>query len=412
VVSIRTSLLAFACVWAAASTAAAQAAAPAPTPESVRRDAQIHVGPFYLTPRFAVKEFGVDSNVFNNAQESRDFTFTIAPRGTAWVPFGRRALMTTGVGADVVYYQRYSSERSINPDVRLRTDLYLGRITPFVEAGYLRTRQRLNFEIDARSLRQERPLRAGVSVRLFSKIGLEASSDYRPITYGASAVFNEVSLRETMNRTTLAHAVTARYDATPLTTFSLKTETATDRFEFAPERDADSVRIMQGVELKPRALISGSAHIGVRRFSPHNPALEGFKGLVASASLNYVFRGSMRATVTAERDIKFSYEPFQPYFVLSGYGVTVRRQIVGSFDLAIGFDRQTHSYRNLLLPGGTEADLNRVDITRTWTSSVGYRVGRTMRASVGSMYRGRESNSARFRDYEGVRLITSIDYEF
>ena len=68
-----------------ASVSAAQ------TPEEVRRDAQIHLGAVYLTPKYPMKEFGVDTNVFNNADEKRDFTFTFAPQADIWVPFGRRA---------------------------------------------------------------------------------------------------------------------------------------------------------------------------------------------------------------------------------------------------------------------------------------------------------------------------------
>jgi hypothetical protein len=48
-------------------------------------------------------------------REKNDFTFTIVPRATMWIPFARRVLLTTAAGADVVYFQKYRSERSINP---------------------------------------------------------------------------------------------------------------------------------------------------------------------------------------------------------------------------------------------------------------------------------------------------------
>ena len=50
----------------------------------------MHVGPLYLTPGLAVKEFGIDTNVFNNAQAQRDFTFTLAPHVDVWVRRGAR----------------------------------------------------------------------------------------------------------------------------------------------------------------------------------------------------------------------------------------------------------------------------------------------------------------------------------
>jgi hypothetical protein len=389
-----------------AATAAAQ------TPADVRRDAQIRLGPVYASPRFAIEELGVDSNVFNNAEEKRDFTFTVAPAASIWVPFGQRALFTADVGADVVYYQQYASERSIDPGVRLRGDVFIGRTTPFVEIGYLRTRQRPNFEVDVRSLREERDLRAGVDVRLFSKVSVELNAGYRPVTFGQDARFNDVSLRETLNRTSTTAALVARYAATPLTTVMLTTEATRDRFELSPLRNADSLRIVPGVELNPRALISGSAHVGFRRFAPLNGALEPFTGLVASTSLSYTLRGTTKVTVTASRDITYSYERVQPYFVVASVGLAVRRQIVGPIDVSAAVQRETYRYRDLLLPGATAADLDRVDRLFAWSGSVGYRIGRNMRAGMGTAYRARQSNSARLRDYEGFRVITTVDYDF
>lgn len=383
----------------------------AQTPEDLRRDAQMHFGPLYLTPRLALKEFGVDTNVFNNGEDQRDFTVTLAPHANAWVPFGRRALLTTGAGADVVYYQQFASERSINPDLRVRTDVYLGRVKPFAELTYLRTRQRPNYEIDVRSLRHEKLFRAGADIRVFSKIGVQLVREHRPVTYGADATYNDVALRESLNRTTTSKAVVVSYAYSPLTTFTVKTESLRDRFELAPLRDADSFRVLPGVELKTRALISGSAHVGFRRFSPLNESLEPFSGLVASSSLSYTLQGVTRITATVDRDLTYSYERVQPYFVVDSLGLAVRRQIAGPFDASLSLQRQQYSYRDLLLAGATAADLDRKDTMRAWTAGIGYRIGRGMRAGFNLQYRQRQSNSVRFRDYDGFRMLSTVDYE-
>jgi len=155
----------------AAASAFAQTAEPQmPDP---RGTARVHIGPLYATPGLTVQEFGVDTNVFNNADENSDFTFTLVPRATAWVPFARRALVTTNVGTDVVYFQKYAGERSINPQVKLRGEGSLGRILPFAEGSYLNTRERPNFEIDARLRRTEEGVRAGASIRLSEKLYAE-----------------------------------------------------------------------------------------------------------------------------------------------------------------------------------------------------------------------------------------------
>jgi hypothetical protein len=383
----------------------------AQTPEEVRSGAQIHLGPFYITPSFAVEEFGVDTNVFHNDDPKRDFTFTFAPAAKVATPFGRRAVLSTTVGTDIVYYQRYASERSLNPDVTVRTEGFLGRIQPFAEASYLRTRQRANYEIDARSLRTEQSFKGGARVRVASKTFVDLSVEHRDVQYGDGASYNDVSLQETLNRETQKQTVETRYELTPLTTLTMRGEAARDRFEFSPLRDADSVAFIPGVEFKARALVSGHARVGFRRFTPESATLAPFSGTVANASLSYTWQGATRFTVTVDRDLTYSYERLQPYYVLNGVGLTIRRQLVGAFDVTASLQRQRHAYRDLVLPGAAPDDLHRADVVRGWSGSLGYRVGNSMRAGFGLTYRERESNSARFRDYEGFRFITTLDYE-
>jgi hypothetical protein len=395
---------AFACVFAAA-TCFAQ------TPEEVRREAKMHWGVFYITPRFAVEEFGVDTNVFRNADAKRDFTFTVAPAAAASVPFGRRAVVTTNIGSDVVYYQQFTSERSINPDVNVRSTAFLGRVEPFAEFGYLRSRQRANQEIDTRSLRRELTSTAGAVVRLGGRSSVELSGQSWQVKYDASETFNDVFLQETLNRSAQRFAVEGRYDATPLTTFILRTESVADRFAVSPLRNADSLAIVPGVMFKPRALVSGSAHVGFRRFKPSSVSLQPFSGAVVNATLSYTLQGMTRFTVAATRDLTYSYERVQPYFVVDGLSVAVRRKVVGAIDVSGSVQRYRYGYRDLLLPGGVSADLSRVDTLRGWSAGLGYRIGNAMRAGVAVTFQERTSSSERLRDYQGNRFITSLDYE-
>jgi hypothetical protein len=249
-------------------------------------------------------------------------------------------------------------------------------------------------------------------VRVSPKLGVEAAVEERALEYGAGATFNDVALQETLNRTTEKRTVRVHYDVTPLTTLLLHTESVSDRFEFSPLRDADSTVVIPGVEFKPRALVAGSARVGFRRFRPTTGTLEPFSGIVAALSLSYTLQGATKVTVTADRDLTYSYERDQPYYVVNGVGITVRRQIVGAVDALAGVQRQTYSYRDLRIPGVTLLETERVDRTRTWSGNLGYRLGNTMRAGFGVLYRERSSNSARFRDYAGLRFISTLDYEF
>jgi hypothetical protein len=400
------------CVLLLASSVLIANSAGAQTQLDPRSEAKVHVGPLYLTPRLAVEEFGIDTNVFNNAEEKQDFTFTLAPHVDVWVPFARRALLTTSVTSDIVYYQTYSSERSVNPEVKVRGEGFLGRVTPFAEASYLLSRQRPNFEIDVRSRRDERSVRAGVDLRLSPKLSLELSGRHGRVEFDADATYNDIYLQETLNRETRIASASVRHVITPFTTLVLRAETGNERFQFSPLRDSDTLLVMPGVEFKPVALISGSGFVGFRRFTPLSSSLESFSGLVASAALSYTFLGSTRFTGIVDRDVTYSYERVQPYYVVDGYGLTVRRQLVGRTDVTAGIQRQKFTYRDLLLPGAVSSDLNRVDVTHVWSGSLGYRIGLSGRVGFGVLYQERDTNSFRFRNYQGLRFATSVDYGF
>jgi hypothetical protein len=233
----------------------------------------------------------------------------------------------------------------------------------------------------------------------------------KTIDFNADAIFQDVNLREVLNHETRSLLLTTRYNLTPLTTLVLRGEGGNERFAFSPLRNADSIRVMPGIELKSRALIAGTAYVGVRRFTPKSELLAPFTGTVAATSLSYTLKGSTRLTATADRDVTYSYERFQPYYVVTSYGLTVRRQIIGRTDVTVGGTYQAFKYRDLLLPGAPPQDIQRVDYTRSWNASFGYRVS-DARIGIGARYIERESGSAAFRNYSGLRVISTVDYEF
>ena len=84
----RAVFTALACVFLARAVCSAQSVDP-------RRDAKLHMGPFYVTPSVVLRDAGVDTNVFNSeGQQRSDFTFTLEPKVDLWMPFGRKLLFT------------------------------------------------------------------------------------------------------------------------------------------------------------------------------------------------------------------------------------------------------------------------------------------------------------------------------
>jgi hypothetical protein len=391
------------------------AVAQTPGADDPRAQAKIHVGPLYLTPAVQVREVGVDTNVFNTAADPKsDFTLTLGPEANIWIPMGRRALLKTTTGADFVYFQRYASERSINPHGEVRGELYLQRVTLFAENELINTRQRPNFEIDIRARRLENTARVGGQLRLSSKVSVEVAGRQSLVRFDGDAFFSGSYLEKVLNRDSRGVSATFRYRRTPLTTFVVRTERSRERFAFSPLRDADTLRIEPGVEFRPPALIVGSGYLGVRQLMPVHDELPEFRGIVGSGRLRFRLPGATTVEVAGDRDLSYSYEPLQPYYIVDGYGVSVRRQIVRRFDASVAAQRQLYGYRDLVASGLTPASSRpvREDTTQIYSLSFGYSLNRESRVGIGVSKMSRNSNAAQFAIYDGVRFGTTVTYGF
>jgi hypothetical protein len=393
--------------------------------DEVRKAARIHAGPFYLTPTLQLKELGVDSNVFNAAGEQKsDFTFTVTPKADVWVPVARRALLHAAMATDLVWYAQYSTERSVDPQFTTRAEAYFNRFTFFAGAAYLNTRQRPNFEIDLRSRHLEHNLLGGVDVRLTTRFSMDVAARRDDTEYDADARFDGTLLERTLNRTTTGGQASARYRLTPLTTIAVRYDNLVDQFEFSPDRDSRSYRIMPGIEFNPRALIKGRAYVGHRKFTPEAAdVLPEFSGLVAELDLSYTLLGATSFGVRYRRDLTYSYEEAQPFFVDNVVGASVRRALGRRFDVLVSTDRHRYAYEDILndplrspgsLDPGTPSSnpIERVDITWNYAASLGYRLGRDGRIGFGASYWKRESTTKRFRDYDNLRIGTTATYGF
>jgi hypothetical protein len=167
--------------------------------DTVSTEARGRLGPFYIKPNVIVKELGVDNNVFNAAGEQQsDFTFTITPKSDIWLPVARRGLFKAIVASDFVWYAEYDSERSIDPQVTARAEVYLNRITLYAEDAYLNTRQRPNHEIDVRSRHVENNFISGAQVAVTPEVSIEVAGRRFETRYDSDAMFDGTSLQSTL----------------------------------------------------------------------------------------------------------------------------------------------------------------------------------------------------------------------
>ena len=410
---LRVIAYASACVCIAVSTTSAQTLqfTPAPLiapPSDVdpSDEARFRFGALRFTPWIAVSNVGTDNNVFNESENpKRDTTAAVGPASSLWLRMGRSRL-SGRVSGQYLYFKQYENQRAWNTANDLRWEIPLARITPFVVGTLSNTKDRPGYEIDSRVRRQDRSVGGGTLVRLSGKTTVAAAARRTKLEYDGTVIFNGAVLAQQLDRTVDTQELQLRMRLTPLTTFVVRGEAQQDRFAFETRRNADSVTVMPGFQLRPQALIGGSAFVGVRRFNGSSGALPDFTGVVASVDTAYNVRAT-QFQVRVTRDLMYSYEPRQPYFALTDAGLAVVQRITTSWDTVARASRQTMAYRNL---AGLEDLEKRVD--RSWIlgGGVGYHLGQVMRLGVDLNYYRRESQTLDFRNFEGFRVGASITY--
>jgi hypothetical protein len=123
-------------------------------------------------------------------------------------------------------------------------------------------------------------------------------------------------------------------------------------------------------------------------------------------SLSYVAAGTAKLTVEAKRDIEYSFERTQPYYLLTGFLVTLSQQILGPLDLQARIGRQQLEYSNRV--GVVDLE-GRIDHVRVYGGGLGYRANPTLRFGVNVDQQKRDSGIQN-RRYSGLRYGVSLIY--
>lgn len=282
------------------------------------QNARIRFGPLRLTPGIALTNLGVDSNVFNEIDDpKRDFTGTVSPQLNAWLRAGRSRTSVSS-RADLVYFHRYASERSIDGGVEARVEVPGNRLTPWLTAGASSGRQRVGYEIDLRSRRIANNLGLGVTVRVGPKTGIAFSGSRGRYRFDGDAFFLGSSLEQSLNRTTESIALQYLQSLTVLTTFVAESDATRDRFEFSQARNSDSVRVRAGFDLNQRALVAGRVRFGYRKFDAVGGGAPSYIGFVAAVEASTTVAGRTSVSFRGERDVNYSAESLYPYYLLTG----------------------------------------------------------------------------------------------
>jgi len=368
--------------------------------------ARFHFGALRFTPSIVLSNLGVDNNVFNQPEDpKKDTTAAVGPAVDLWLKMGKSRL-SGKLSGQYLYYNEYENQRAWNTVNEGRWELPLARIKPYVTGAWSDVKDRTNFEIDARVRQKEQRLGVGSSLRLSGKTELHGGFQRGKFHYDDPELFLTDQIASGLDRRTDTEVLDVKVRLTPLTSFVTQTTATQERFDNQAFRDANTVAVLPGLEFKPGALISGSAYVGIKRFTSLNQQVQDFTGVVAHVETKYAVRAT-QFDVHVSRDLAFSYQVLQPFYALTDTGLTVTQRITSKWDVVGRTSWQSLAYRNV-----TSA-INLTERTdHSWQlgTGFGYRVGELLRMGLDVDYYRRDAPDATYRNYDGLRIGASFTY--
>jgi hypothetical protein len=402
-----TALLVAAFALAASPSAWAQSGEEGPDPSKVK----VRIGPLMMTPTISLSNIGIDQNVFNEAPDKdpkKDFTATVTPTTDLWLRFGP-SWVTANIKEDIVWYQKYATERAANNGYKVAWRIPLSRLNISTNFGYLSARERVGADIDARAPRKELNYSGAVEVHALTRTFFGVTAMRSTTTYDANATFDGINLNDELSHTTTGGGFAIRQQVTALTTLNLSATRSQDKFAGNPLRDSMSDGASANIQFDARAALKGGATFGYQNFRPLSPDLAEFKGVTMSADLSFVLLGSTRFGGHATRAIQYSYDVNQPYYLETGIDGSVAQQLFGPFDITgragtRHLDYTTRAGANVPVP-------NRTDSVLSYGGGVGFHMNNDLRLGVNIDKEIRTSLIPE-RGYNNLRIGTALTYGF
>jgi hypothetical protein len=365
--------------------------------------ASVYVGPVGVTPSVALFNGGVDSNVFNEASDPKsDTAFILEPEAVVTLDAGP----VRGDGstrARYLYFDKYSGERSLDLNADGGLEVGLGRFTPWTRALVDGGRHRINHEIDLRVRHLTSDVQVGLDARVAGRTVASLAVGRSDYGFDPGEVFLQANLQELLNRKAISATLEVRQTLTAGLSVLGQVNVAAPRFRFAPQRDADILRLQTGVITNAGDRATGAIRLGYMRLNAVGTALTDYRGFVGSVDEDLRLGSRTRLRVTGIRDVDFSFDTLFPYYIRSGAVADLRAQLsrVWDVDLRAEGERMIHEPA----PGATVARYS--DQYGFVGGGIGLRIARGLRLGVEGGREERDSPVAG-RGFIGYRAGAAI----
>ena len=311
-------------------------------------------------------------------------------------------------GYDYVWFQESTSERSNNIQYAMRFNMSASRFKPHIGADYVRTRVRRSPEIDARARRVDQSVLGGMAFEVSPRTALTASVRLDESNYDEGERFRNVALDEALNRSGRRADAGVRYAITPLTTLSVTAGFEEQTFKESHIRDLKRYTVGPTLEFSPEAAIRGRVVTAFELFKPDDPALSERRGVAYQAMLNWTLFGRTAFDLGAGRNISYSYQDTEPYYLLTNTRLVVTQSLPGWFELYGGYDWEHMAYRWSRGADPTPGNSDRVDTLAAANGGIGLRLGQTIHLKIGIDKTRRRSIEEPLQNFSRTRILSTV----
>jgi hypothetical protein len=388
-----------------AREASAQQSALAALPEDPPEVVLYRLGPLLVNPRLLVPEIGHDSNALNEPTAPKgDFVVKIVPEIDF---FGDVGVLRFAVksATTLTYYHDLESERSVAGQIRGRMTARFSRVRPWTGAANIRSNERTT-EIDARALRTDREIAAGVQYDVSPVASLTVSGGRTDVEYSNMAVYQDVYLGPALDRTNTMVTASVKMQATPFTSVTVNGYAGRDDFTYAVSRDADLAGGDVELNFSPEAIIRGRLLVGFRQQDFDDPTIATYRGVTGRGGITALLVWRAMLGVDYIRDVQYSFDRSEGYYVESGVDVAYTQRIGGPFDLQLRVGQHTLDY------GARVATPEHSEVVRAYQTGVGYNLESGSRFALTYEFAERTGEVEDERRFSRRRLFGSFTYEF
>jgi hypothetical protein len=221
-----------------------------------------------------------------------------------------------------------------------------------------------------------------------------------------------VPINNELDRHDDRRGVELRWSATRRATVVLRADTTQARFDVAPVRDSNFVRLRPSVEWKPRPRLAARTSFGYMSLQPLNNDFPKFAGAVGSASFTFPLTITTQVAVDTGRDMDYSYQHTNPMYVVTVLRGSMVQRFGSRWELEFGAGRHRLAYRSPAGPIPSEAGASpRVDRGLVYRNDLRYRVTKNVRAGFNATYFHRYSHIELLQS-QGFRAGASLQFGF